>query len=88
MQALAAHHKKYIEHTTLTTIEGEITATTNYYLHKDGQYYPIKKPKDVVRLFPEHRAALRNYLEKNKEMEPEQALIALVRYQAELATVR
>ncbi|MBO0359221.1 hypothetical protein J0X19_14765 [Hymenobacter sp. BT186] len=85
VQALAAHYKKYTEHTTVTTIEGEITATTTYYLHKDGQYYPIKKPKDVVRLFPEHRAALRSYLQKNNEPEPEQAFIALVRYQAELA---
>jgi len=84
VQALAAHYKKYTEHTTLTTIEGEITATTNYYLRKDGRYYPIKKPKDVVRLFPEHRAALRSYLEKNKDVAQEQALVAVVRYHAEL----
>lgn len=87
VQVLAAHYKKYTERTTVTTIVGEITATTTYYLRKDGQYHPIKKAKDVVRLFPEHRAALRSYLEKTNITEPEQAFVALVRYQAELAAV-
>lgn len=88
VQVLAAHYKKYTERSTVTTIEGEIAATDHYFLRKDGLYYPIKKAKDVVRLFPEQRTALRNYLEKHKELEPEQALVALVHYQAELTAAR
>ncbi|UOR05905.1 hypothetical protein MUN82_02110 [Hymenobacter aerilatus] len=86
VSVLASHHKNYSVRTAATAIEGEITAATDYYIRKEGVYHSVKKAKDVVRLFPEHRAALRSYLQANKVAGREQAIVALVRYQAGLPT--
>ena len=88
VRVLAARRKKYKEGLEASRIVSEITAHTDYFLGHNGRYYPASRLSDVLRLFPQQRAALRSYVQASKlefdEANREAALVALVRYQATL----
>ncbi|MGI4867807.1 MAG: hypothetical protein ACRYFZ_28075 [Janthinobacterium lividum] len=90
MRVLAARRKKYEEGLESSRIVSEITARTDYFLQQGRRAYPASKLGDVLRLFPQQRAALRSYAQANQlefdEAGREAALVALVRYQATLGT--
>ena len=89
VRVLAAYRKKYTEGLEASRIVSEITARTDYFIQKEGHCYPASKVGDVLRLFPQQRAALRSYAQANNlqfdEAGRASALVALVRYQATLA---
>jgi hypothetical protein len=88
VRVLAAYRKKYSEHLEGRRIVGEVTARTDYFIQKDGRGYPVSKLGDMLRLFPQHKVALRSYAQTNKlafdEAGRAAALVALMRYQATL----
>ena len=90
VRVLAARREKYKEGLEGSRIVSEITASTDYFLGQNGHYYPASRLSDVLRLFPQQRAALRSYAQDSKlefdEANREAALVALVRYQATLST--
>jgi hypothetical protein len=90
VRVLAARRKKYREGLEGSRIVSEITARTDYFVQQGGRCYPVSKAGDVLRLFPQQRAALRSYAQTNNlvfdEAGREAAIIALVRYQATLGT--
>lgn len=89
VQLLAARHKTYLNRPRAEGVESTITASNNYFLCKEHRYYPVNKAGELLRLFPEKRVALRQYIKSNGLKfnldKREQALVALVRYQATLA---
>lgn len=89
VRLLAAHHKSLQKRSSGGRVESEITASDAYFLEKNRQYYAVEKAGAVWQLFPEHKAALRQYTRTNHlSFRPEaraQALAALVRYEAILA---
>lgn len=90
VRLLAAHHKALQKRSSAGRVESEITASDAYFLEKNRQYYAVEKAGAVWQLFPEHKAALRQYTRVNHlSFRPEgraQALAALVRYEATLAS--
>lgn len=90
VRLLAAHRKVRQSSSRAEGVQSEILARDEYFVYKDHRYYPVSKGADVVRLFPQNKAALRQYMrDNNLNFRPEgreQALAALVRYQATLAS--
>lgn len=90
VRLLAAHRKALQKRSSAGRVESEITASDAYFLEKNRQYYTVEKAGALVALFPEHKAALRQYSRSNHlNFRPEgraEALAALVRYEATLAT--
>lgn len=88
VRVLAARRKKYEEGLEGSRIVSDITARTDYFAQQGGRCYSISKLGDVLRLFPQQRAALRSYAQTNNlvfdEAGREAAIVALVRYQATL----
>jgi hypothetical protein len=89
VRVLAAYRKKYVEGLQASRIVSDITArSTDYFIQKEGRCYAASKMGDVLRLFPQQKAALRSYAQTNKLVFDEAgraaALMALVRYQATL----
>lgn len=88
VRVLAAYRKKYVEGLEASHVVSDITARTDYFIQKDGRCYAASKIGDVLRLFPQQRAALRSYAQANSlqfdEAGRAAALVALVRYQATL----
>lgn len=89
VRLLAAHHKALQKRSTAEGVESEITTRDDYFLVQSQRYYPVAKAADVLRLFPQHKAALRQFASDNHlNFKPEGralALVELVRYQATLA---
>jgi hypothetical protein len=89
VRLLAAHYKTRQESSRAEGVQSEILAHDDYFIYKDHRYYPVSKGTDVVRLFPQKKAQLRQFMQDNnlnfKPEGREQALAALVRYQATLA---
>jgi hypothetical protein len=89
VRLLAAHRKTRQESSRAEGMQREILARDDYFIAKDHRYYAVSKGAEVVRLFPQDKAALRQYIQNNNlNFNPEgreQALAALVRYQATLA---
>lgn len=89
VRLLASHHKTLQRRAGEAGVESEITAYDEYFLYKDQQYYPLAKAAEVFRLFPKNKVALRQFSKDNNlnfnAEGREQALSALVRYQATLA---
>ncbi len=89
VRLLASHRKTLQQRSGESKVESEITAHDEYFLYKDQHYYPLAKAADVLRLFPKDKAALRQFSKDNNlnfnAEGREQALAALVRYQATLA---
>ena len=87
---LAAHRKTLQKHAAAQGVEREITARDDYFVAHNQHYYPVAKAADVLRLFPQHKAALRQFAKDNHlSFRPESralALAELVRYQATLTT--
>ncbi len=88
VQVLAARRKKYEENLEGSRIVSEITGRTDYFIQQGKRCYPVSKLGDVLRLFPQQRAALRTFAQANnllfEEAGREAAIVALVRYQATL----
>lgn len=88
VQLLAARHKTLRIRALAEGVESTITASTDYLVRKDHRYYPVSNAASVLRLFPEQRAALQQYRKSNRLLfgteQREQALLALLRYQATL----
>ena len=58
-----------------------IDAKKSYVLNFDGNYYPIKVKKDVVKIFPGFKSALDSFYQDNKRLQnrdPDRFMIALV----------
>jgi hypothetical protein len=89
VRLLAAHHKALQKRSSAGRVESEITASNAYFVEKNGQYYAVEKAGALLGLFPEHKAALRQYSRTNHlSFRPDaraEALAALVRYEATLA---
>ncbi|MGI4887414.1 MAG: hypothetical protein ACRYFR_20845 [Janthinobacterium lividum] len=89
VRLLALRRKTFQKRATNEGMESEITASDAYFVGKDRRYYPVDKAAELLRLFPDDKAALRDYIQNNhlnfKAESREQALVALVRYQATLA---
>ena len=90
VRLLAAHHKEFQKRSSAGRVESEITASDAYYVEKNHQYYAVGKAGTLLELFPEHKAALRQYARTNhlsfRSDARAQALAALVRYEATLAS--
>jgi hypothetical protein len=88
VRLLAAHRKTLQKRSSAGRVESEITASDAYFVEKNRQYYPVEKAGALLALFPEHKAALRQYSRTNHlSFRPEaraEALAALVRYEATL----
>ena len=89
VRLLAAHYKTQQTSSRAEGVQSEILARDEYFVYKDHRYYSVSKGADVVRLFPQNKAVLRQYIQDNnlnfKAEGRELALAALVRYQASLA---
>jgi hypothetical protein len=87
---VAAHHKTLQRRSSAGRVESEITASDAYFVEKNRRYYAVEKAGALLSLFPEHKAALRQYSRTNHlSFRPDaraQALAALVRYEATLAS--
>lgn len=90
VRLLAAHHKALQKQSSAGRVESEITASDAYFVEKSHHYYAVEKAGALLQLFPEHKAALRQYSRANHlSFRPDaraQALAALVRYEATLAS--
>lgn len=88
VRLLAARRKNVQERTTAEGKVGEVSQKNDYFLEKDARYYPVASAKEVTRLLPESRAALRQYARTQKlrfrGASREPALMALLRYYATL----
>ena len=92
VRLLGVHRKTLQKRSTGTENISEITARDEYFVERARRYYPVGKLGAVLHLFPENKAALRRFskehhLKFNAEGQ-EQALVALLRYQATLAPPR
>jgi len=89
VQLLALRRKDLQERSTAGGMEGEITQKDEFFIYRGRRYYPAAKAGAVLALFPENKAALRKYIRAQKlKFSParrEEALVALIRYQATLA---
>ncbi|MGI4872218.1 MAG: hypothetical protein ACRYFX_13710 [Janthinobacterium lividum] len=88
VRVLASRRKKYEETLQDGHIVSELAARTDYFLVQAGRSYPVSKLGDVLRQFPQQRAALRSYARANQlefdEARREAAIVALVQYRATL----
>lgn len=89
VRLLAAHRKIRQQSSRAEGVQRELLARDDYFVYKGHRYYPVGKGADVVRLFPQYKVALRQYMQDNQlNFKPEGrelALAALVRYLASLA---
>ena len=88
VQVLTARKKSKQKRSTAQGMVGEITQKNEFFIYKDRRYSPANSARQVLALFPEHKAALRKFVRTEKlkfrEASRETDLIDLVRYQATL----
>jgi hypothetical protein len=90
VRVLAAYRKTVEELTTSGGIVSTISdARSEYFAWQNGRYYRVAKASELLNLFPQHKAALRKYMQdKNLDFGEDTrgyAIAELVRYQATLA---
>ncbi|RZK61394.1 MAG: hypothetical protein EOO59_05175 [Hymenobacter sp.] len=89
VRLLGVHRKTLQKRSTGTENISEITARDEYFVERARRYYPVGKLGAVLHLFPENKAALRRFSKEHhlkfSVAAREQALVALLRYQATLA---
>lgn len=88
VRLLAARRKDLQERNTGEGQEGEISQKNEFFLEKDNRTYPVGSAKAVLRLLPESKAALRQYVRAQRlkfgDASREQSLVLLLKYYASL----
>ncbi|WP_375416495.1 hypothetical protein [uncultured Hymenobacter sp.] len=83
-QLLAFRRKSAQARNTAEGREGEISQKNEFFLQAEGRYYSVTSAKQVLRLLPADKAALRQFSRAQKlkfsEASREQSLVALLRY--------
>jgi len=78
VNALARHEKKPKSVSKSSTVlKTYFKSSDQYFISKDGAYYTVKNQSDILKLFPESKAALNQFMNEHKlsfKKEPEQAL--------------
>jgi hypothetical protein len=90
VRLLAAHRKLVQKRSTPSGMQGEVEKKVEYFIATGNDYYKVSNANSVLRLFPEHKGALRKYIKSEKldfkKPGRERALSELVRYSATLAS--
>ncbi|MFD1467693.1 hypothetical protein ACFQ48_05625 [Hymenobacter caeli] len=89
VRVLAARRKNVQTRATFEGMQGEISQINEVFIYKDRQYYLVGNAKELLRLFPESKGALRAYIRAQKltfkAASREPSIAAVVRYYATLA---
>lgn len=84
LRLLASRRKNVQERNAAEGKVGEVSQKNDYFLQQNARYYPVTSAKEVTRLFPASKAALRQFARTQKltfrGASREPSLVALTQY--------
>lgn len=65
VKLMAKRRKDIVKETTQNTILTEFVRKDDFYVYKDGVYYPVRRKKSILKVFGDKKKAVRQFIKKN-----------------------